>query len=297
MDFNTAAAVKLLIENTEKIPVDKVVSQLQQHPHLLHIYLDELFRKDPHLGKDYHGQQVRLYAEFDRKRLLPFLMSSNYISLQKALDECQNRLLYDEMVFLLGRMGNTKQALQLITNQLNDVERAIEFCKEHNDHELWEDLINYSIDKPSFITGLLNNIGTHIDPIILIQKIRPDLEIPKLRDSLVQILHDYYLQISLREGCQKILVTDCSHLQQKLVRIQKKGICVDDSQTCQACHERIIVRNLKFASSVVVFFCHHTFHVDCLAEHAAESCPICSAKTRRQRPGSVIVPRTPITPL
>jgi len=46
-------------------------------------------------------------------------------------------------------MGNTKQALQLITNELGDVNQAIEFCKEHNERELWEDLITYSIDKPS----------------------------------------------------------------------------------------------------------------------------------------------------
>jgi len=34
-------------------------------------------------------------------------------------------------------------------------------------------------------------------------------------------------QISLREGCRKILVADCYQLLQKLVRIQKKGIYVD----------------------------------------------------------------------
>ncbi len=45
-------------------------------------------------------------------------------------------------------MGNSKQALQLITNELRDVDKAIEFCKEQDDSELWEDLINYSMDKP-----------------------------------------------------------------------------------------------------------------------------------------------------
>jgi len=53
------------------------------------------------------------------------------------------------LVVFAGRMGNTKQALQLITNELGDVNQAIEFCKEHNERELWEDLISYSIDKPS----------------------------------------------------------------------------------------------------------------------------------------------------
>lgn len=93
-------------------------------------------------------------------------------------------------------MGNTKQALKLITSELKDVDKAIDFCKEHNDKELWEDLIKFSMDKPSFITGLLHNIGTHVDPIILIRQIREGMEIPGLRDSLVKILQDYNLQVS-----------------------------------------------------------------------------------------------------
>ena len=46
-------------------------------------------------------------------------------------------------------MGDMKQSLHLITNDLQDVDCAIRFCKEHNDAELWDDLVNFSIDKPS----------------------------------------------------------------------------------------------------------------------------------------------------
>lgn len=48
----------------------------------------------------------------------------------------------------------------------------------------------------AFITGLLNNIGTHVDPILLINRIKEGMEIPNLRDSLVKILHDYNLQVT-----------------------------------------------------------------------------------------------------
>jgi len=48
-----------------------------------------------------------------------------------------------------------------------------------------------------FIKGLLCNIGTHVDPIILIRRIRTKMEIPGLRDSLVKILQDYNLQVGL----------------------------------------------------------------------------------------------------
>jgi hypothetical protein len=65
-------------------------------------YLDQLFRKDPQLGKDYHNLQVQLYAEYDRPRLIHFLRTSNNLALQKTLEECQQRNLYPEMVYLLG---------------------------------------------------------------------------------------------------------------------------------------------------------------------------------------------------
>lgn len=36
----------------------------------------------------------------------------------------------------------------MIMEELQDVDKAIEFAKEQDDAELWEDLILYSIDKP-----------------------------------------------------------------------------------------------------------------------------------------------------
>lgn len=61
--------------------------------------------------------------------------------------------------------------------------------------DLWHDLIDFSIDKPYFVHVLLHNIGTHVDPRILVERIECGREIPGLRDSLVQIMHDYQLQV------------------------------------------------------------------------------------------------------
>ncbi len=36
----------------------------------------------------------------------------------------------------------------MIMEELADVDKAIEFAKEQDDRELWDDLISYSIDKP-----------------------------------------------------------------------------------------------------------------------------------------------------
>ena len=48
------------------------------------------------------------------------------------------------------------------------------------------------------MTVLLRNIGTHVDPTVLIQKIEDGVVITGLRDSLVQIMLDYRLQVSIK---------------------------------------------------------------------------------------------------
>ncbi|KAL5007431.1 hypothetical protein ScPMuIL_016237 [Solemya velum] len=289
MQFDQEQAVTMLIDNIDSIPMEKVVHQLEKSREFLHVYLDKLFTKDPDLSKEYHGHQVKLYAEFNRSRLLPFLRSSKWYKLQMAMEECEVRDFIPEQVYLLGRMGNTKQALQLITERLKDVNQAIEFCKEMNDPDLWEHLISYSIDKPTFITELLHNIGTHVDPIILIEQIQEKMEIPGLRDSLVKILQDYNLQISLREGCRKILVADSFHLLERIIKTQRRGLSVDNHQTCHICQQRILVNDLRYVSNVIVFYCKHAFHEDCLPSHSMENCVICT--TQRRGPGSKPSPK------
>ncbi len=113
--------------------------------------MDAVFHKDQHISRDYHTSQVGLYAEFEREKLLKFLQESQYIILSQAQQECQNRSLVPEIVYILERMGQIKQALQLILYGIKDVNQAIEFCKRHNDKDLWDDVIKYSINKPGML--------------------------------------------------------------------------------------------------------------------------------------------------
>uniref|UniRef100_A0A668V6M5 Vacuolar protein sorting-associated protein 41 homolog n=1 Tax=Oreochromis aureus TaxID=47969 RepID=A0A668V6M5_OREAU len=286
MDFDKEKAVDMLLDNEDKISIDKVVEELADRPGLLHVYLHKLFKRDHHKGQKYHERQIGLYAEYDRPNLLPFLRDSTHCPLEKALEICQQRNFVEETVFLLSRMGNCRRALQMIMEELADVDKAIEFAKDQDDAELWDDLISYSIDKPPFITGLLNNIGTHVDPILLIRRIKEGMEIPNLRDSLVKILHDYNLQILLREGCKKILVADSLSLLQKMHRTQMRGVRVDEENICESCHTSILPSDMAKTFNVVVFHCRHMFHKECLPS-SGTFCNICSAK--RRGPGSGIL--------
>jgi vacuolar protein sorting-associated protein 41 len=73
---------------------------------------------------------------------------------------------------------------------------------------------------------LLENVGAEIDPIRLIRRIKNGLEIPGLQEALIKILQDFYLQISLLEGCHTILNGDCSELARKLHKGQTNGFFI-----------------------------------------------------------------------
>lgn len=204
--------------------------------------------RDPESCPEHHNLIVDLFATHAPDRLLPFLRTSNNYDLEKALKICRTKNLVSEMVFLLGRMGNTKEALHYITDSLNDIDRAIEFCKEHNDVELWDDLIDLSMKKPQFIRVLIENIGTHIpDPISLINRIPTGLRIEGLKTALCKILQDYKLQIEIEEMCRKILVSDNYEILEKLNRQQKRAVGVADDSICKACDRGLFANGTNFS--------------------------------------------------
>ncbi|CAO3637448.1 unnamed protein product [Cunninghamella blakesleeana] len=260
-------AVQLLVKNHEAMQPAKIVRQLKSHPKFLHIYLDALFQRDHHIGAEFHDLQVELYADYDYPKLLDFLRSSQQLSLKKAYNVCEKKDLVPEMVFILGRMGDNKKALMLIINRMNDVQRAIDFAKEQMDDDLWEDLLTYSMDKPLFIKGLLENVGTDIEPLRLIKRIPDTLEIPELKAALLKILQDYNLQMSLHQGCEKILVTDSVFLADRMYKTQKRGIKCQRTMLCNICENPVFENdNLDDFPNTIIFFCRHAYHEKCLQE-------------------------------
>jgi hypothetical protein len=199
-----------------------------------------------------------------------------------------------EMVFLLQRVGNIKKALELIITELGDVTEAIDFCKEVNDDELWTDLIQRSLSRPDFILGLLNNTGTHINPMRLISMIPTGMRIPGLRGALVKILQDFSLQCELRKGCQTILSQDAVMLHRRLVTAQKRGYRVDPGNHCPLCNVTDFA-NLGSSgrSNRMVSFlcCEKQYCLKCIEgmdggrrDLAVISCPVCSPK-KKSKPG------------
>lgn len=302
-------ATALFIQNRDLIAPSEVVPQLLKagkkcdSRYYLYLYLHALFQVSPDGGKDYHDMQVELYAEYDTKMLLPFLRSSQHYKLEKAYELCVKKDLLREQVFVLGRMGNAKQALAVIINKLGDIEEAVEFVSMQHDDDLWEELIKQCLNKPEMVGLLLEHTVGNLDPLYIVNMVPNGLEIPRLRDRLVKIVTDYRTETSLRHGCNDILKTDIVNLLVKCFNEARRGVCLsneeDDSRgkrednnrsisqrmvvdkslsikmtevksktrgdtRCCMCFDPVSIRG----DTVVVFFCCHAYHMTCLMDAA-----------------------------
>lgn len=179
------------------------------------------------LVSDHADTAVNLFAEYDRPLLMEFLKSSQSYDLALASKLCEDRKYIPELVYLLAKEGRTTKALRLIIDSLNDVSQAISFAKEQNDASLWDDLLDYSMNKPRFIRGLLEEVGTSIDPLKLVKRIPLGLEIEGLREGLGRMLREYEVQESISKGVARVLRGEVNAAMQQRGRGQRMGVRID----------------------------------------------------------------------
>ncbi|KAI9041233.1 CLH domain-containing protein [Aspergillus affinis] len=257
LDEVTSEPIKLLVSEayTGIVRPEIVVDQLKATNRLLflYFYLRALWRGEslPHgAGKPRrgHGAHIRdaasklaadegkalvdnfadtaaeLFADYDRPLLMEFLQISTSYSFDLAVTVCETRHFTPELIYLLSKTGQTKRALNLILSDLKDVSQAISFAKSQNEPDLWEDLLDYSMDKPRFIHGLLVEAGTSIDPIKLVRRIPSGLEIEGLREGLSRLIREHDLQASISQGAAKVLQSEVAVGMDTLRRGQRRGI-------------------------------------------------------------------------
>jgi len=242
---STSEAITLLVDEAQHglVRPDVVVNQLEERklPLYLFFYLSSLWTgegiqektegnrerlviESKMLVNDFADLAVHLFAVYDRELLMEFLKASTFYTFEKATQECEDRGYIPELVYLYSKTGQTKRALYLIIDKLADVSQAISFAKEQDDTDLWEDLLNYSMDKPRFIRGLLEEVGTAIDPITLVRRIPEGLEIEGLREGLSRMIKEYEIQYSISSGVARVLRGEVALAQNTLRSGQRKGV-------------------------------------------------------------------------
>ncbi|KAM5359309.1 hypothetical protein ACJZ2D_014570 [Fusarium nematophilum] len=245
LEHATSEAITLLVDEAQHglLRPDIVVEQLLTQRLNLYIYfyfrglwrgegiqehtgenVDRLVMDSQSLVDNFADLAVHLFATFDRSLLMQYLKTSVSYTFEKAVQECETFSYYDELVYLYSKTGQMKRALYLIIDRLKYVHKAIEFAKEQDDPDLWNDLLDYSMDKPSFIRGLLEQVGTAINPITLVRRIPEGLEIEGLREGLTYMMKEHEIQYSISSGVARVLRSEVAAAQNDLRAGQRKGI-------------------------------------------------------------------------
>ncbi|KAI9772760.1 MAG: Vacuolar protein sorting-associated protein 41 [Geoglossum umbratile] len=241
LEAASAEPIRLLVDEAHHGVVRPavVVTQLQERGYLLFLffYLRALWKGEgienqaryavmegKSLVEDFGDLAVELFAEYDRPLLMDYLKSSQSYTFEKASAVCEQRGYVPELVYLLSKTGQTKRALFLIIDKLQDVSQAISFAKSQDDPDLWNDLLDYSMDKPRFIRGLLEEVGTAIDPITLVRRIPEGLEIEGLREGLSRMIKEYEIQFSISDGVARVFRGEVATGMDTLRAGQRRGI-------------------------------------------------------------------------
>ena len=251
LEVATSEAISILVAEALRgtIMPDTVIQQLERRGRsfqlYLFFYLRALWRgpETPADDNDYTGPRkkfdrrldegralvedhadlaVSLFATYDRDLLLTFLKASEVYSYEKAGAICEQAHYTQELVYILSKTGQTKRALSLIIGELGDVSQAIHFAKENG--ELWDDLLEYSMDKPTFIRGLLEEVGTAINPIQLVRRIPEGLEIEGLKAGIQRMIREFEIQVSISEGVARVLRGEVGIGMQTLRAGRGKGV-------------------------------------------------------------------------
>ena len=159
-------SIELLVNNRQTITPSDIIRRFEDYKQTTNQNVDKLLlcilRKidmvDPVSVRNCENKLIDLMSEFDQSSLLGFLQRKNNFDVERAIQICSSHAnLYNELIYLWGRIGESKKALSIIIDELNDPSLAIEFVKSWGDKELWDFLIEYTTNKDNFVHELLNS--------------------------------------------------------------------------------------------------------------------------------------------
>lgn len=230
-----ADIIDILVENRHEITTGDII-QLMFDNHLEFInyfYLEKLAAVDEYLSYPFGNERIKLYANFDRPKLLPFLTKYSKYDIDEAIRLCEENDYVEELVYLLGKIGENKKALMLIINELDDPEKAIKFAKHQNDKEAWSILLDYSVQKPNFIKALIecadDQSNAYYDPITILERMPHNVKIEGLKNSVTKISNNNDLNLMLNQLILKIVYKQSEEVSSVYQLQQLKGVEVDIS--------------------------------------------------------------------
>ena len=233
--------ILLIIQNRKIISLKTVIEQFKDYSRahenvdkLLLCILLRINSTEPDLLKVYENEMIDLFSRFDKKPLLDFLKNKTHYNIDKAIELCSTQDgLYSELIYLWGKIGETKKALSIIVNKLNDPLLAIEYIRSWGDIELWDFLIEYTMDKPNFVEKLLNSysyIGNKY--INVVEGINDEQPIEKIAPPIIDTLLEVKRSYQVNENVLKIVDDDTSKYAINLLKLRTHGrLCDPNSES------------------------------------------------------------------
>lgn len=226
--------IELLVDARHEISPSKVI-QVMSDNHLdvlNYFYIEELVNIDELLVKNLENVRVQLYGQYDRSKLLPFLTSHDNYDISKAIEICERNSLIEELIYLLGKVGENKKAMQLIMEQLNDPRRAIRFARIQNDRETWDILLLHSYTRPEFIKALIeladDKSNEYYNPITILQNMNTDVEVEGLKDSVIKVEKENEMTKIMNDLILRIIMKRSQHYSQTYYKDMIRGISIDE---------------------------------------------------------------------
>ncbi|CAI4058079.1 hypothetical protein SKDZ_04G3050 [Saccharomyces kudriavzevii ZP591] len=233
--------IDLLFENRHTIPIDRIY-RIFEHDcprsfnKILFCYLMKfLDNDDSFMLNPYENQLIELYSEYDQQSLLPFLQKHNNYNVETAIEVCSSKPgLYNELIYLWGKIGETKKALSLIIDELQNPQLAIDFVKNWGDSDLWEFMINYSLDKPNFTKAILTCPDDTSEIYLkVIKRMSNDLKIDNLHEIIRHIVQENSLSLEVRDNILVIINDETKKFANEFLKIRSQGklFQVDESDS------------------------------------------------------------------
>ncbi|CCE63075.1 hypothetical protein TPHA_0D04410 [Tetrapisispora phaffii CBS 4417] len=224
--------IQILVKSKDTLDLKKLIDAFSE-PKSLQIvnflFLKEISNFDPNLTIAYEDYMIQLYFNYSKSEVLYVFKRKSDYNIENAIDICmKNGDAVEELIYLWGEAGETKKALSLIIDELNDPTTAIEYVNSWGDVELWEFLIGYSLDKPSFVKALLNSNDKFGETYAEVIKGMPDtMEIEGFSVIINNILKDNTLSESALKNIFKIIDDETISCSMDYMRINTMGKLFD----------------------------------------------------------------------
>jgi hypothetical protein len=234
--------ITIIIDNRHEISVNEIIETFEANGLMIvSFFILKRLSKLNYLN-DSETELVSLYAKFSRYELLNFLKKHTNYDIEKALVITKREKLHKELVYLLGKIGNVTEAMNIIIDELNDANYAIEFANDYSKThpEIWDLFLKKGLKNPNFIKVIIEYTGIYFNANIL-EKIPAGMEIEDLKKSLIRITKDNELNLVIQRHILEILEKEGVVKSDELNELRVKGIAVKDFKLFSEGIEKVIV--------------------------------------------------------